>query len=71
MELLMSDLKHGLRFKTPRNAEIFENWLNDNCTGDVELVIEDFEIGTADKKLAIFFETQSDLQAFKEAYRSI
>jgi len=29
----MSDLRHGLRFKTPRNAEIFEKWLNDNCAG--------------------------------------
>tara|TARA_B100000315_G_scaffold83484_1_gene76433 strand:+ start:2271 stop:2474 length:204 start_codon:yes stop_codon:yes gene_type:complete len=67
----MGDLKHGLRFKTPRSAEIFEKWLNDNCGGEAELVVEDFSVGTSDKKLAVFFEIQSDLQAFKEAYRTI
>ena len=51
----MSDLRHGVSFKTPRSASIFENWLNENCDGDVKLVVEDFSVGDLQKKLAVFF----------------
>jgi hypothetical protein len=67
----MSDLRHGVSFKTPRSASIFENWLNENCDGDVKLVVEDFSVGDSQKKLAVFFEKQVDLLAFKAAYSTI
>ncbi len=60
----MNDLRHGLRFKTPRQANVFENWLNENCAGASKLVVEDFSIQGVDKKLAVFFEKQLDMQAY-------
>jgi|TARA_B100000315_G_scaffold260692_1_gene324142 hypothetical protein len=67
----MGDLRHGIRFKTPRRANVFEHWLSENCTGNVELVVEDFSIEGVEKKLAVFFEKQLDMQAFKKAYSTI
>jgi len=63
-------LHTGLKFKTSAPISVIEDWLDAHCKGEWDLDIESISTALGQKSIAVYFETENDKDAFKEAYKS-
>jgi len=65
-------LNTGLKFKTTASISALEDWLDANCTGEWDVELEAIS-STLDgqKKVSVFFELDTDRDAFKLAVKGI
>ena len=65
-------LSTGLKFKTTASISALEDWLEANCTGEWDLELEAISTSRdGQKKVSVFFETDTDRDAFKAAAKDI
>ena len=64
-------LHTGIKFKTSTPISKFEDWLDQNCSGEWDVEIEAISTELHQKAVAVYFETDEDRDAFKAAYNSI
>lgn len=64
-------LHTGIKFKTSTPIAKFEDWLDQNCSGEWDVEIEAISTELHKKAVAVYFETDEDRDAFKAAYSSI
>lgn len=64
-------LHTGIKFKTSTPISAIEDWLEANCKGEWDIGIEDITTGLGQKSVAVYFETDDDKEAFKQAYKSL
>lgn len=64
-------LHTGIKFKTSAPISAIEDWLEANCKGEWDVDIEAIATGFGQKSVAVYFETDDDKEAFKQAYKSI
>ena len=60
-------LNTGLKFKTSAPITAIEDWLDKNCKGEWDLDIEALSTKLGKKSIAVYFETDTDKEAFKAA----
>lgn len=63
-------LHTGIKFKTSAPITDIEDWLEENCQGEWDLDIEAVATKLGQKSVAVYFETEADKEAFKQAYKS-
>lgn len=63
-------LRTGIKFKTSAPISVIEDWLEQNCKGEWDVDIEAIATSLGQKAVAVYFETDSDKEAFKAAYKS-
>lgn len=63
-------LHTGIKFKTSTPISVIEDWLEENCQGEWDVDIEAISTGLGQKSVAVYFETDEDKEAFKQAYKS-
>ncbi|MBD3661399.1 MAG: hypothetical protein HUJ11_04325 [Arenibacter algicola] len=66
----MMTLHTGIKFKTSVPISAIEDWLEQNCQGEWDVDIEAINTGLGQKSVAVYFETESEKEAFKQAYKS-
>lgn len=67
----MSNLTTGVKIKTSASIHAIEGLLEKICTGDWDVSIESIASDLSKKEVAVFFETEEDKLAFKNAYRTL
>ncbi|HEY9163025.1 MAG TPA: hypothetical protein VIN57_00340 [Magnetovibrio sp.] len=63
-------LNTGIKFKTSASISVIEDWLEANCKGEWDVDIEAIATALGQKAVAVYFEKESDKEAFKAAYKS-
>jgi len=63
-------LNTGLKFKTSAQINVIEDWLEANCKGEWDVEIEAISTELRQKSIAVYFESEDDRDAFKDAYKS-
>lgn len=63
-------LHTGIKFKTSASISVIEDWLEKNCTGEWDVEIEAIATALGQKAVAVYFETDTDKEAFKSAYKT-
>lgn len=63
-------LHTGIKFKTSAPITVIEDWLEENCQGEWDLDIDAIATKLGQKSIAVYFETDADKEAFKQAYKA-
>lgn len=63
-------LHTGIKFKTSASISVIEDWLEKNCKGEWDVEIEAIATTLGQKAVAVYFETDTDKEAFKSAYKT-
>lgn len=64
-------LRTGIKFKTSASINMFEDWLEANCKGEWDLEVESISTTLGQKSMAVYFENETDRDAFKAAYATL
>ncbi len=63
----MGELSCGVKMKTSLLVQQIEDWLSANCSRDWDLRMEGIVEDTADRTVAVYFESRDELNTFKQA----
>jgi len=64
-------LHTGIKFKTSAPINVIEDWLETNCKGEWDLEVESISTVLKQKSMAVYFEKETDRDAFKAAYKTL